>query len=488
MAHDVFISYSTKDKHAADAVCAVLERNGTRCWIAPRDVMPGTAWGSAIVNAIHASKIIVLVFSGNANTSPQIEREVERAISRSIPIIPFRIEDVQPSDSLEYFISASHWLDAFTQPFEQHLEKLSDVVRRILEANQSKTIVPPGDGSARPAPVAEIRTAPVQALPESPVAGSPPARSRSLVWAIGGAALVLCVLAGAFATFNFKSEPVRRAGDVFSDCEDCPQMTVVPGGSFLMGAGPQEQSGFDWARLGEQPVHEVRISKPFAAGLYAVTRDQFQAFVRATNRLMEGCNHWGGDKEALDTGANYLNPKLGGGAQAGDHPVICVSFEDAAKYTEWLSSKTGHRYRLLSDAEHEYVTRAGTTTAFWWGPKIIPDQANYWSETSYMGSPTAPTRWVTVPVRYFNPNPWGLYQVHGNVAEWVADCWHADYFNSPTDGSVWKVPVGADCNKRTLRGGGFGKGPDLLRSAHRRDSADIREIMFGFRVAQTLGN
>jgi formylglycine-generating enzyme required for sulfatase activity len=486
MSHDVFISYSTKDKHAADAVCAVLERNGIRCWIAPRDVIPGMAWGSAIVNAIHSSKIIVLVFSGNANTSPQIEREVERAISKSLPIIPFRIEDVQPSDSLEYFISASHWLDAFTQPFEQHLEKLSGVVRRILEANQSKAIAQPVDNPVKHAFPPQPLTTPVEALAETAAIG--PRRSRSAIWAIGGAAFALCLLAGAFVAFNFKSETVRRTGDVFSDCEDCPQMTVVPAGSFMMGAGPQEQSGFDWARLGEQPLHEVHIGKPFAVGLYAVTRDQFQAFARATNRLMEGCYHWSGDKETFDSGANYLNPKLRGGAQAGDHPAVCVSFGDATKYAEWLSSRTGRHYRLLSDAEHEYATRAGTTTAFWWGPKIVPDQANYWSETSYMGSPTAATRWTTVPVKSFNPNPWGLYQVHGNVAEWVADCWHADYAGAPTDGSVWKVPPGADCDKRTLRGGGFGNGPDLVRSAHRRDSADIREIMFGFRVAETVKN
>ena len=136
MPHDVFISYSTKDKKAADAVCAVCERNKIRCWIAPRDIIPGTGWGSSIINAIQSSKVMILVFSGNSNTSPQIEREVERAISKGIPVIPVRIEDVQPSDSLEYFISSAHWLDAFTEPFERHLERLATVVHQIIESGK----------------------------------------------------------------------------------------------------------------------------------------------------------------------------------------------------------------------------------------------------------------------------------------------------------------------------------------------------------------
>src|SRR5580704_9505607 len=152
MSHDVFISYSSKDKNAANAVCAVLERNGIRCWIAPRDVTPGMVWGSVIVGAVNGAKIMVLVFSGAANTSPQIEREVERAISKGIPVIPFRIEDVQPSDSLEYFISASHWLDAFTVPFEQHLETLATVVRRIIEVKLGKE---GGEGGPAKRPAAD---------------------------------------------------------------------------------------------------------------------------------------------------------------------------------------------------------------------------------------------------------------------------------------------------------------------------------------------
>jgi formylglycine-generating enzyme required for sulfatase activity len=165
-----------------------------------------------------------------------------------------------------------------------------------------------------------------------------------------------------------------------------------------------------------------------------------------------------------------------------------VSTQEASKFASWLSGKTGHHYRLLSEAEREYVTRAGTTTAFWWGPSISVDQANYWNDRSYNGSPTTPARFATLPVKSFRPNPWGLYQVHGNVTEWVADCPHPDYTGAPSDGTAWQTAAGRDCNERLARSGSFMNSPVTLRSAQRRFFPDMREISIGFRVAQTLGN
>ena len=135
MAYDVFISHSSKDKRIADATCASLEQAGIRCWVAPRDILPGATWGKSIVDAIHASRVMVLVFSANANNSPQIEREVERAVSKGVPVIPFRVEDVKPSGALEYFLGTPHWLDALTPPPEQHQRRLVDVVRQVLAAS-----------------------------------------------------------------------------------------------------------------------------------------------------------------------------------------------------------------------------------------------------------------------------------------------------------------------------------------------------------------
>jgi hypothetical protein len=137
MSHDVFISYSSKDKAIADAVCAKLENNQIRCWIAPRDILPGIEYGQALVEAIKKSRVVVLILSSNSNVSPQVMREIERAVSLAIPIIPLRIENITPSESMEYYLSSLHWLDAITPPIEQHLDKLTDSVVRILGGNVS---------------------------------------------------------------------------------------------------------------------------------------------------------------------------------------------------------------------------------------------------------------------------------------------------------------------------------------------------------------
>ena len=132
MAYDVFISYAKEDKIVADAVCATLESHAVRCWIAPRDVLPGVAYGEAIIDAIRGCRIMILVFSSKSNASPHIPKEIERAVSAGVAVIPFRIEDVLPGKSLDYFIGSVHWLDALTRPLEQHLERLVQNVQTLL--------------------------------------------------------------------------------------------------------------------------------------------------------------------------------------------------------------------------------------------------------------------------------------------------------------------------------------------------------------------
>ena len=153
MPHDVFISYSSIDKPTADAITASLEANGIRCWIAPRDILPGSDWSEAIVEAIEQAGTMVLVFSAHANTSPQIRREIERAVDTGIPLIPFRIEDVLPCRSLQYFIGPQHWLDAWTPPLEQHLHRLTGTIKALLSkrlegfdaAGREPQLKPPSD-------------------------------------------------------------------------------------------------------------------------------------------------------------------------------------------------------------------------------------------------------------------------------------------------------------------------------------------------------
>jgi hypothetical protein len=151
MAHDVFISYSAEDKPTADAVCATLEARRIRCWIAPRDILPGVSYAEALIDAIGQSRLMVLVFSSHSNKSPHVMREVERAASNGIAILPLRIEDVTPSKSMGYFISRTHWLDALTPPLEKHLQQLADTVQLLLAK------------AGRAAPVGEEPGAPVSA-------------------------------------------------------------------------------------------------------------------------------------------------------------------------------------------------------------------------------------------------------------------------------------------------------------------------------------
>lgn len=205
MAHDVFISYSSKDKPTGDAVCARLEANGVRCWIAPRDVLPSLPYGEAIIQAIHSSRLMVLIFSDHSNRSQQVMREVERAVSQGIPILPFRIEDVPLTPSMEYFISAPHWLDAMTGPLEEHLERLANTAQRILSQEEP---TPPND--ANPKTAKRSPDSPMRPTPDSVGSAEPvrlnPIRNRLLL--ILGLAILLLV--GAWGASKLSSTGAKN--------------------------------------------------------------------------------------------------------------------------------------------------------------------------------------------------------------------------------------------------------------------------------------
>src|SRR5687767_12350660 len=150
MAHDVFISYASADKLTADGICARLEANGVRCWVAPRDLLPGQDWGESIVRAIGASRVLVLVLSAGANESSHVKREIERALDKGLAILPFRIQDVRPARSLEYFLSTAHWMDALTPPMEQHIDRLAVAIKHLIGPDASRAVQP----QERPGPTA----------------------------------------------------------------------------------------------------------------------------------------------------------------------------------------------------------------------------------------------------------------------------------------------------------------------------------------------
>ena len=254
------------------------------------------------------------------------------------------------------------------------------------------------------------------------------------------------------------------------DCPECPEMVVVPAGSYRMGSRygrtccPSVEGHLREAleRLlsAEEPVHEVTIGAPFAVGRYEVTFAEWDA-----------CARDGGCPRGEDIADDWA------GWGRGRRPVINVGWDDAKRYVQWLSRKTGKPYRLLSESEWEYAARAGTETAYSWGDEIGVNRANCGGCGSRWGS-------KTVPVGSFGANAWGLYDMHGNVREWVEDCWNGSYAGSPVDGSAW---LRGDCDVRVERGGSWNSSPSGLRAAFRgRSTTGIRVILIGFRVARTL--
>jgi regulator of sirC expression with transglutaminase-like and TPR domain len=183
MAHDIFICHAHQDNTVANAVCATLEAHGIRCWIAPRDILPGSDWGEAIIDAIQGAKALVLVFSSNSNESDQVKREVERAVHQGIAVVPFRIEDILPNKTLEYFISTQHWLDALTPPLEDHLHHLAETITVLLAKKEHKEKPgPPGFEPPAPShPQSPPGVKSPEDIPPAILVGAPP---RKFPWAL----------------------------------------------------------------------------------------------------------------------------------------------------------------------------------------------------------------------------------------------------------------------------------------------------------------
>lgn len=263
-----------------------------------------------------------------------------------------------------------------------------------------------------------------------------------------------------------KTGAAYRPGESFRDCRECPQMVVVPDGRFTMGS-PKEEAG---RADDEGPQHAVTIAEAFAVGTYEVRFDEWLLCVQA----------------------GRCRPVPDAGRGRGVRPVINVSWDDAQRYVDWLADKTGQPYRLLTEAEWEYAARADTK-----GPRYWTEQENacaYANVYDAQGENKYKFGWDrfdcddgypdTAPVGAFQPNAFGLYDMLGNVWEWVADCHHDSYRRAPVDGSAW---VTKDCELRVDRGGGWGDGPQVVRSADRsRDSPEGRDDGLGFRVARTL--
>jgi formylglycine-generating enzyme required for sulfatase activity len=280
---------------------------------------------------------------------------------------------------------------------------------------------------------------------------------------------------------------IKKPGTVFRDCPDCPEMVVIPAGSFAMGSSDAEKS---WAAnhggslksvADEAPQHVVSV-RSFALGRYDVTRAQYAAFVRETGYSTgTGCYESSMPGSPQRATANWQNT---GSPPSDRNPVVCVTWHDAQAYISWLNKKVNAPsstandgpYRLPSEAEWEYAARAGTTTRFWWGDDETAADAHAWYKSNSNGH--------TPPVGLKPANAFGLYDIVGNVWQWTQDCYAESYTGSPTDG---RASEALQSCMRVDRGGSWLYPAWLLRSATReRNPADYRDAIMGFRLARTL--
>jgi len=266
------------------------------------------------------------------------------------------------------------------------------------------------------------------------------------------------------------------------DCADCPELVVVPAGSFEMGdlnppAVPSEWRGERrYDRNWELPAHKVSFAKPFAIGKFEIKKREFAAYVAATGVEPEvGCFGRDNGKPGFFDKHTWRDP---GFPQTDNDPVVCVNRADAERYMAWLSQKTGHHYRFPSEAEWEYAARAGTRTEYAWGSEIGTGNAN---------CKNCGTRWddrSASPAGSMPANAWGLHDMPGNVWEPTLDCFHIGYAGAPDDGSAWDAP---NCAVRVLRGGSWYDIGDLMRSALRgRGNPANRIGDLGFRVVREM--
>jgi formylglycine-generating enzyme required for sulfatase activity len=319
---------------------------------------------------------------------------------------------------------------------------------------------------------------------------------RMLVFA-GIGLIVLGAMAGWAAT----AAPRAGTPEARRDCEECPRIVVVPAGSFVIGSPASEPE----RAKNESPQRTVTLPS-FALSETEVTRAQFTAFAKDTRRVTSGgCNTVGDGNWNHDAGASWTDPRF---LQADDHPVVCVSWEDARDYAAWLAKKTGRDYRLPSDAEWEYAVRAGTTSAYFWGASVddgcrsanfgdqgleraLPALAEVVRQDRATGNPKARFAGCddggvfTTPAGSYAANPFGLRDMTGNAWEWVEDCYEVSYDTLPLDG---KAREKDGCDSRIVRGGSWDDYPTDVRSASRHHVPPTsKRDDGGFRVACSLG-
>lgn len=400
MPHDIFLCYSRSDCEIADKLVGRL-RAPDLGWSVFQDVNThvGRRWHKEIERELHAARAVVVLWSAISRDSDYVLEEAEYGKRKDI-LFPAFIERVE----FPYGFGRIQTADLVDWGGEEHpgLDQLLQSLALHLDD----------------APGAEFAPAAAPKLQMPPLG----------------------------TTFC----------DTLRDGGEGPLMIEIPAGHFMMGSPPDEPE----RQEREGPQHPVRIARPFALGVHAVTFDDYDRFAAATGTIHPKDQGWG----------------------RATRPVLNVSWEDARTYCAWLADQSGQSYRLPSEAEWEYACRAGSTTPFSFGERLSAAQANFDSNYIYNGSAKAEHRKKSQPVGSFPPNAFGLHDMHGNVWEWCQDAWFDSYNGAPQDGSAWEAKTACF---RVLRGGSWYSGPRNCRTAN-RDSGptDYRSDFIGFRVCR----
>jgi len=318
---------------------------------------------------------------------------------------------------------------------------------------------------------------------------------------VGRKSVLAALVAVFFSGCVSQHQSLPEDGEIFADCAECPAMVVIPPGDFAMGADESQarQMGvYGKTAARERPVHTVRIRHRFAVSRAQVSRELYASFLMQTGyEPSSGCYGWRVKPGGWEFHAeqNWQSP---GFAQTDDEPVVCVSWEEAQKFVQWLSVETGLSYRLLTEAEWEYAARGGVALARYWGdePELSCGFANVYDRSAALMAGNQQSSGVgfrfecddgfpfTSPAGSFPPNDYGLYDMLGNVWEWTEDCFNWNYEGAPSDGSAW---LAGDCTERTVRGGSSANDPQSMRVTERgKNPPTDKYVVLGFRVARDL--
>ena len=506
----IFISYSRKDMAFADRLEEALKLRGFEPLIDRTEIYAFEDWWERIEELIGRADTVVFVLSPDAVASEVALKEVAHAASlnkRFAPIVCQRVADSAVPESLRrlnfIFFDDQARFEASADDLAEALQADIGWIRQHTEYGEAArrwSARGRHAGLLLHSPTLEVaehwivsrpRGAPdpteeIQAFVSQSRQGARLVQRRRRLMRVFVYTLLIGIIIGLVGWINqayikdqlnwywtvrpyrvtnfdpyvLKAETERTLKPLtrFRECaKDCPEMIIIPAGSFMMGSPPTEKDHDrnEGDENGRQ--HKVVFASPFAVSKFDVTFDDWDACV-----LVGGC------PQTTD-----------GGFGRGSKPVNSVSWNDAQQYVGWLSRMTGKNYRLPTEAEWEYAARAGTTTAYYWGDAIGKGNADC------KGCGSQWDQIQTAPVGSFKPNKFGLYDMAGNVWQWVEDCYHPNYTGAPEDGSAWASEY---CTRRPGRGGSFLNQPPSLRSANREWNApDIRYVVQGFRVARTLG-